>query len=92
MNKIRWFLWIALVALALTLALQNSRPAMVHLLWMETTLSLSLLLLTFLFAGFIAGGVMTAMTLRARRPATPRESKTKPSAAATDPVADRPRV
>ena len=79
MQKIRWFIWIALVATAITLAVQNNNPAPVKILWIERELPLSVLLIATSGLGFLAGAMMTALMLRkSRREPTLKTTATTP--------------
>lgn len=90
MHKIRWFIWIVGIALAVTLALQNNTSQDINLLWYTWNLPISLLLLAMLGIGFLCGSVMTVMTFRrSRRKAESRSAASEP--ATTDlPVGDAP--
>ena len=75
MQTFRWIAWISLIALAIALALQNNTPTAINVLWTQWNLSLSLLLIVTAGLGFLIGALMTAMTLRKRRPAGHRSDR-----------------
>jgi uncharacterized integral membrane protein len=67
MQKIRWFIWITAIALAIALALQNNTAQKVQFLWYSWDLPLSLLLMLMLGIGFVSGSLMTVITFRRAR-------------------------
>ena len=93
MQKIRWFLLIVAIVLALAMAFQNNEPAKVRLLWLEQSMPLSVLMLSTTAIGFLLGALMTALMLRRRgRVAAERKAKkaAPPSNAAKKPANESP--
>ena len=79
MQKIRWFLLIVVIVLALVIVLQNNHDAEVHLLLHEQSLPLSVLLFSTTAIGFLFGALMTATMLRrSRGAATEKKAGPKP--------------
>ena len=72
MQKIRWFLLILAVLLALTVTVQNNDAVAVRLLWIDRSMSLSILLACTTGIGFLAGALTTALMLMRRGSAEKR--------------------
>lgn len=90
MQKIRWFFMIVGILLLLTLSIQNNELTEIKLLWLGSTLPLSVLLVLASAIGFLFGSLVTASMLRRRKkpdkqaePA-PKPTAPDPSAAKTD--------
>ncbi|MEM8667818.1 MAG: LapA family protein [Planctomycetota bacterium] len=66
MQKIRWILLILAILAALTVTLQNTTAVSVRLLWIDLSMSLSILLACTTAIGFLAGALTTALMLLRR--------------------------
>ncbi|TWU35082.1 lipopolysaccharide assembly protein LapA domain-containing protein [Novipirellula artificiosorum] len=82
-QKIRWFLLLAGVIVALAIAVQNNAMAEVKLFFFSRDVPLSLLIVTSAGAGFLLGSLMTYSMLRAQKKTEPKakEVKTAPKQA-----------
>lgn len=84
MQKIRWFLLIFAILVALTVTLQNNDAVLVQLLWIDLRMPLSILLACTTAVGFLVGALTTALMLRRRHIATSQtEKKTNESPSET---------
>jgi uncharacterized integral membrane protein len=79
MQKIRWFLLIVMIVLALVVVLQNNHDAEVHLLLHQRSIPLSVLLFSTTAVGFLFGALMTATMLRSRGPGKKAKKPAQPS-------------
>lgn len=89
MQKIRWFLLIIAILLALTLTLQNNEGVPVRLLWMDREMPLSIMLASTTAVGFLVGALTTALMLRRGKSQSPSKgSATAESATVAEPVSE----
>lgn len=66
MQKIRWIVLILAILAALTVTLQNTGAVEVRILWIDLSMSLSILLACTTGIGFLAGALTTALMLLKR--------------------------
>ncbi|TWT80673.1 hypothetical protein CA13_21190 [Planctomycetes bacterium CA13] len=88
MQKIRWFLLVLGVTVALVTALWNNGPVTINFPFFHRELPLSLLILTSVACGFLLGAMTTYSMLRSHKKATPKlkkPSKSSEKEAATPP-------
>ncbi|MFK8114179.1 MAG: LapA family protein [Rubripirellula sp.] len=82
MQKIRWFLLILGIALALVITVQNNDLVEVELFTMQRELPLSVLMLATGGVGFLLGALMTALMLRKKKAAVKAAKKASKAEAA----------
>ncbi|MFG0261989.1 MAG: hypothetical protein ACF788_06335 [Novipirellula sp. JB048] len=81
MQKIRWFLLLLGIVIALVIAFQNNRSAEVKVLFFHGEISLLLLIVTAVGVGFVFGAMMTYVMLRPKKETAPKSPPQSPSSA-----------
>jgi uncharacterized integral membrane protein len=80
MQKIRWFFLIGAILVALAMILQNNEATELQLFFFHWSMPLSVILLSSVAIGFLAGALMTVLMLR--RSKASGKAKAKSAAAA----------
>ena len=75
MQKIRWFLLISAIIVALAAALQNNELIELQLFFFRKSLPLSVILLSTTAIGFLAGALTTVLMLRRHKAAEKAQHK-----------------
>ena len=89
MQKIRWFFLIGAILIALAMVLQNNEATELQLFFFQRSLPLSVILLSSVAIGFLAGALTTVLMLRRRKSSGKVKAKAaagaepKPTAAST---------
>jgi uncharacterized integral membrane protein len=90
LQKIRWFLLITGVSVAVIIALRNQTPTTLDLLFFNSTIPLTLLLLATGAANFVFGALTTVWMLKKKEPAKAKQEPqpAKPEQPAKTPQPD----
>ena len=89
MQKIRWFFLIGAILIALAMVLQNNEATELQLFFFQRSMPLSVILLSSVAIGFLAGALTTVLMLRRSKSSGKAKAKAaagadpKPTAAST---------